>query len=171
MPEPGRARSPGTVRPAGPADIPELVRVINAAFQVEKFFVAGDRTTPEEVAARMERPGAGFLVAERSDGQGLAGGVYVELRGKIGFFAMLAVDPVLQGGGHGRALVEAIEAHFRAAGCEAIDIMVVNLRGELPAFYRRLGFVVTGEAPFTTPAKLLRPAHMVLMRKAVSRER
>ena len=37
------------------------------------------------------------------------------------------------------AIFDAIEAHFRAAGCVALDIDVVELREELPAFYARLG--------------------------------
>ena len=64
-------------------------------------------------------------------------------------------------------LVEAAESHVRAAGCAALDIDVVNLRTELPPFYRRLGFREVGTAPFPAPAKLSQPIHLVLMSKAL----
>ena len=63
-------------------------------------------------------------------------------------------------------LFDAIESHCRVAGCVAIDISVVNLREELPAFYARLGFVATGTAPLTSHATK-RDAHFVLMSKAL----
>ena len=37
------------VRTAGADDVPELARLINAAFVVERFFKRGDRTTVEEL--------------------------------------------------------------------------------------------------------------------------
>ena len=37
------------VRTARPDDIPELARLINAAFVIERFFKRGDRTTVEKI--------------------------------------------------------------------------------------------------------------------------
>jgi hypothetical protein len=65
-------------------------------------------------------------------------------------------------------LFDAIEAHCRAAGCHVIDISVVNLRTELPPFYAKLGFEVTGTAPLTTHI-LKRDAHFVLMSKSLAK--
>jgi GNAT superfamily N-acetyltransferase len=78
---------------------------------------------------------------------------------------MLSVDPARQGKGLARRLIEAVEDRCRAAGCAALDIDVVNLREELPAFYRRFGFMVTGQAPFSDAWKLRREAHLVVMSK------
>ena len=78
---------------------------------------------------------------------------------------MLAVDPDHQGRGLGRALVLAVESRCRNAGCRFLDISVVNLRTELPAFYRQFGFAPYGTAPFHDPETLTRPAHLVLMTK------
>jgi ribosomal protein S18 acetylase RimI-like enzyme len=91
--------------------------------------------------------------------------VWLEVNDKRGHFAMLSVDPAIQGRGYGRALIAAIEKHCRDAGCEAVDIEVVNLREELPAFYEALGFVTTETAPFPDNGKLTREAHLVLMTK------
>jgi hypothetical protein len=40
--------------------------------------------------------------------------------------------------------MEAAEEHLRRKGCKAVDILVLNLRTELPPIYRRHGFVETG---------------------------
>ncbi len=155
-----------TVRVATPEDIPEIVRVANAAFRVEDFFIDRDRTSADDIAAHMARPGACFLVIDRPPDHGLAASVLVEVRGARGYFAMLSVDPALQKTGLGRTLFEAIEAYCLAAGCIALDIKVVNLRAELPAFYEKLGFSTTGTAPLTTHI-LKQEAHFVLMSKAL----
>jgi GNAT superfamily N-acetyltransferase len=149
-------------------DVAALARLINAAYRVEDFFINGDRTDERDVRARLEAPGAAFLVIDTPAGGGLAGAVYVEVREKRGYFGLLSVDPARQKQGLGRALVDAVEAHCRAAGCRVLDIDVVNLRHELPAFYSALGFVPAGTAPFPDPAKLTRPAHLVMMTKPLA---
>jgi GNAT superfamily N-acetyltransferase len=154
-------------------DVPALVAVINRAYQVEAFFVAGPRTGEDEVRRRMGKPGACFLVIDAEDrdprpgasAPPLAGAAFVELRGARGYLGMLSVDPDRQRGGLGRALVTAAEARCRAAGCRFLDIDVVSLRRELPPFYARLGFAAYDTAPFPEPARLLREASLVLMTK------
>lgn len=155
-------------RLATPADAPDLTRLINAAYRVEVFFLHGNRISEPEVLARIEAPASGFLVIECEGGDGLAGAVYVEIRGDRGYFGLLSVDPALQGQGLGRVLVEAAEAHCRAAGCQALDIDVVNLRTELPPFYAKFGFQPTGVTPFPAPAKLKQPVHLVMMSKPLA---
>jgi GNAT superfamily N-acetyltransferase len=76
------------------------------------------------------------------------------------------VDPARQGGGLGRLLVEAAEAHCRGAGCRKIDLRVVNLRTELPPFYRRLGYVATGTEPYVDD-DATQPCHFVVMSKSL----
>src|SRR5204862_5589147 len=81
------------VREATNDDIPELVRIINAAFRVEDFFVNGDRTNRVDIAKRMSDPAVRFLVIASPDSPGLAAGVQVDVHEQRGHFAMLAVDP------------------------------------------------------------------------------
>lgn len=154
-------------RVATEADIPELVRVINLAYRVEDFFIDGDRTDADDVRARMVRPGAEFLVVDDRSTGGLAAAVHFEQRGERGYFGLLSVDPVAQRRGLGRRLVQACERRARDHGCRALDIDVVNLRLELPAFYAGLGFTAAGTAPFKDVHKLKRPAEMLLMSKAL----
>jgi N-acetylglutamate synthase-like GNAT family acetyltransferase len=153
--------NPVRVRPAASRDVPAMTRVINAAYRVEDFFKAGDRTDEHAIAALLAADA--FLIVE--DERGMCGCVYVQQSGDRGYFGMLAVDPARQGEGHGRRLVEAAERHCRALGCTRMDLSIVNLRTELPPFYRKLGYEEVGTAPFPEPAQVTRPCHMIKMAK------
>ena len=157
-----------TPRLATVADSGALTRLINAAYRVEAFFLRGERTSEPDVLARIETPGADFLVIDGTAPGGLAGTVYVEIGGDRGYFGLLSVDPDCQGTGLGRVLVEAAESYCRAAGCRVLEIDVVNLRTELPPFYAKFGFRPVGETPFPAPAKLKQPVHLILMSKPLA---
>ncbi len=157
-----------TPRLATPADAPALTRLINSAYRVEAFFIIGDRISEPEILSRIGGSQSDFLAVQGVASGELTGAVYVEIRGDRGYFGLLSVDPDHQGTGLGRLLVEAAEAHCRAAGCQALDIDVVNLRTELPRFYAKFGFSATGTSPFPAPGKLKQPVHLVLMSKALS---
>ena len=148
-------------------DIPELVRVINLAYRVEDFFIDGDRTNVADVEDRIEAPGSCFIVVDSDNADKIAGAVFIDTHGTRGHFAVLSVDPAFQGRGVARLLIEAVEKHCRGAGCDTIDIEVVNLRLELPAFYTRFGFTPIGTAIFPATEKLTRDASLILMSKAL----
>jgi GNAT superfamily N-acetyltransferase len=78
---------------------------------------------------------------------------------------LLGVDPPRQGAGLGRRLMDAAEHYFREAGCRAVDLRIVSARIPLPAFYRHLGYVETGAAPFPPDAPAKVPCHFILMSK------
>jgi ribosomal protein S18 acetylase RimI-like enzyme len=128
------------VRLATAADITRLNQLVNAAFSIETF-LEGTRTDEEGLAAMM-REGV-LLAAEGAEGR-VVGCVYTEVRGERGYMGMLAVDPALQGKGLGTRIMEAAEKYLRSHRCKAVDILVLNLRPELPPIYRRHGFVETG---------------------------
>src|SRR5438034_7281244 len=89
-----RPASPGaeakniSLRFAQSVDVEPLARLINAAFIVEQPFIEGDRIDPRGVRAYLEK--GKFLVAE--DSHGLAGCVYLELRGERGYLGLLGVE-------------------------------------------------------------------------------
>jgi GNAT superfamily N-acetyltransferase len=153
------------IRAAGNADVEALAALINNAFRVELPFIEGDRTSPDGVREYMKK--GQFLLAE--DSAGLAGCVYVELRGDRGYLGLLGVQPHRQGTGLGGKLMDAAEDYFRDAGCVAVDLRIVSARAPLPAFYRHLGYVETGTAPFPhdVPAKV--PCHYILMFKPIAK--
>jgi N-acetylglutamate synthase-like GNAT family acetyltransferase len=152
---------PPLVRDATAADAPAIADLVNRAFLVERFFVDGDRTSPDEVSQMLET--GGFLLAE-SDG-GLVACVYVESHGERGYFGMLSVDPSRQGEGLGRLLVQAAEDLCRVRGCQVMEIYVVDLRKELPPLYRRLGYGEVGTRPFPAPARATLDCHLIVMAK------
>ena len=142
-----------------------VAALITLAYRVEAFFVTGDRTDATDVRRRMQR--GEFLVVEEPPGV-LAGCVYVELRSGRGYFGMLSVDPARQGHGLGRTLVAAAEARCQAAGCDEMEIEVVNLRTELPPFYRRLGYAEGGTRPFPSDEGVTQPCHFIVMNKPLA---
>jgi len=156
------------IRSAVAQDAPVLARLINDAFTVEAFFKIGDRTSADEIVRMMEVPsGAEFLVLEEPPGV-IAGTVYLKFRGDRAYFGMLSIEPSRQGGGLGRLLIDAVEARSRERGCRAVDIHIVNLREELPPFYRRLGYVENGTLPFSDAERASRPCHFIVMTKALA---
>jgi N-acetylglutamate synthase-like GNAT family acetyltransferase len=145
-------------------DAENIARLVNAAFRPERFFIAADRTNPEKVRDLLQK--GKFVVAEE-DGA-LAGCVYVEVRGERGYFGLLAVDPALQRSGVGSRLVAIAEDECRSAGCRVMDLTIVNLRTELPAFYQRLGYVESGTLPFPSEQEANQPCHLVRMSKPLA---
>ena len=154
------------LRTAADADVDRLVELINAAYEVEKFFVTGDRTDAVDLRSRMQR--GVFLVIEPEPGA-IAGCVYVAVDGGQGFMGMLSVSPSSQRQGLGRTLAIAAEDHCRSQGCTSIEIEVVDLRRELPPFYRQLGYEEAGERPFPDTTRTTRACHFVVMRKRLAK--
>ena len=131
------------VRQVWPDEADAVAALVNRAFDVERFFKRGDRTTPDDVTAMMRE---GLFLAIDDGGQ-IVGAVFVRPMRPQGYFGMLAIDPERQGQGLGRALIDAAERHLAHAGSMYAEIHVVNLREELPPYYARLGYVDRGRAP------------------------
>lgn len=153
-----------TLRRAGAADARDIADLVNLAYEVESFFVGGDRTSADEIRALMER--GEFLVLRRAGG-GLAAAVYIEAQGRRGYFGLLSVAPEAQGTGLGRRLVGVAEAYCRALHCDVMELQVVNVRRELAPWYQRLGYRAVGTAPFPPLPELKQPCHFIKMSKAL----
>ncbi len=149
------------IRPATPSDISQIVSLINRAFAVERFFKSGDRTDSEQIGQMMEQ--GTFLLLE-NDGD-LMACVFIKVTGDRGYVGTLSVDPVQQRSGLGTRMMHEAEEYCRAAGCKVVDIRIVNLRTELPAIYRKLGFVETGTQSAEVIKNATRPIHFITMSK------
>lgn len=154
------------IRTATEADAPAIAALVNAAFAVERAFLDRDRTTLDEILS-LFRKGT-FLVVD-ADGGELLASMYLEPRGDRTYLGMLSIQPSQQGRGLGRAMMAVAEAQCRARGDVAIDIRIVNLRTELPPFYRALGFVETGRTEEVDDPHTRVPYHFVSMTKGLGR--
>ena len=146
-------------------DADALAQLINQAFAVEMFFKRGDRTSPDDVRSLM-RDGK-FFVHDREDGSPAAC-VFVRHGNGRGYFGMLSVAPDLQGRGLAPQIIAEVEERLRQAGCDTLDIYVVNLRTELPPYYQKLGYVESGTIPFPEPDNATQPCHIIVMTKSLA---
>jgi predicted N-acetyltransferase YhbS len=104
-----------------------------------------------------------FLVAESE--AAISGCVYLEPRGERAYLGLLSVDPALQQSGLGSRLMTAGEEYCRERGARFMDIYIVNLRTELPAYYRKRGYVENGTTPFPADVPTKQPCHFINMSK------
>ena len=144
-------------------DVDKLVALINAAFEVERPIFGGDRIDREGVLGYMKK--GKFLMAE--NGGALVGCVYGELRGESGYVGLLSVEPVRQGMGLGRKLMEAVEEFFRQAGCKRVELRVVSARKGLPRFYGHLGYAEAAVEPIPAEIKTNVACHFQYMVKTI----
>lgn len=150
------------IRMATEADLDQLLTLINSAFDVERFFKVEDRLDPASLRDYFEK--GSFLVMEERGK--LTAAVYVERSDDRAYLGLLSVDPAEQKRGLGRRMTAAAEEFAREMGAHFMDLTVVNLRTELPPIYEKLGYRVTGTAPF--PAKQMpvtQPCHFICMSK------
>jgi N-acetylglutamate synthase-like GNAT family acetyltransferase len=154
-------RTEEAVREATASDLPEIVSLINRAFEVERFFKAGDRTDAETV--RQNMTDGKFLVLR--EGHEMVACVWLKITGDRAYLGTLSVDPSRQKSGQGARMMREAESYARAAGCRALDIRIVNLRTELPAIYRKFGFVETGTEILQDTEKFTQPVHFIRMSK------
>ena len=81
-----------------------------------------------------------FLIGVEKDQ--IVGTVMAGYDGHRGWLNYLAVLPVLQGRGFGRALVAEAERLLRLEGCPKINLQVRTTNRGAVEFYRRIGFIV-----------------------------
>jgi N-acetylglutamate synthase-like GNAT family acetyltransferase len=157
------------LRFATESELAALMELINRAFTVEKFFKKNDRLTPESTREYFRR--GRFLV---SGPQGeVHGCVFVELKGERAYLGLLSVDPARQKSGLGTLLVNAAEEYARELGARHMDLTIVNVREELPGYYGRMGYTVSGTEPIPPEVigPVTMPCHFVVMTKALGKAR
>ena len=143
------------------ADVPRLRALVEASYRgdtsrqgwtTEADLLDDERTSDAELAATIQSPASRVLVAE-IEGK-LAGTVTItDLGNKRAYLGMLCVDPALQAGGLGRALIaDAEDTAVEAFGARVMEMTVIDARPELVAWYERRGYIRTGEVrPFALP--------------------
>ena len=159
----------GSIRIATVEDREAIRRLVNQAFDVERFLKkgGGDRLQGDgELEALFDR---GTFLVKVEDGKPV-GCVYVEPRGERAYLGLLSIVPARQGAGLGKQLNAAAEQYAREQGCRWMDLRVVSPREEqLLPVYRKLGYAETGtqEYPAVLVEKMAIPGHFILMAKAL----
>lgn len=83
-----------------------------------------------------------FFVAEGGPESRIVGSVMAGYEGHRGWINYLAVDPALQRGGLGRALMAFVEARLAVLGCPKINLQVRSTNEGVIRFYEKLGYRV-----------------------------
>ena len=140
-------------RRAVPRDVPAIVSLVESAYRgdqsragwtTEAELLDGQRTDAEEIEAITASEHARIVLALRDEQ--LVGSMLLVPEPRALYLGMLAVRPLLQGQGVGRALIGEAERIARDEGLPPrLRMTVIGQRGELIAWYLRHGFVLTGE--------------------------
>lgn len=141
-----------TFRDATPADVPAVVALVESAYRgdvsrqgwtTEADLLGGRRTGPDDVLACIARARSRIVLAE--DGDVLLACAHVADDDGAGYFGMFSVQPGLQGGGIGKAVLAEAERIVRDEWRLPTMLMtVIDVRDELIAFYERRGYRRTG---------------------------
>jgi GNAT superfamily N-acetyltransferase len=144
--------------PALTTDVGDVVALVESAFRgetsragwtTEADLLDGRRTGTDEIEAIVADPGQRILLL-RDAGDELVASVVLRRDGDSAWLGMLAIRPVLQGRGTGRAMLAAAEGWVAEHwGARRMRMTVIAQRAELIAWYERRGYRRTGEtAPF-----------------------
>jgi ribosomal protein S18 acetylase RimI-like enzyme len=135
------------------ADIPDIRSLLNNTYRgdgsrqgwtTEADLIAGDtRTNDSALKDVMERAGSVFLKYTQADQ--LIGCVNLQLQKHRIYLGMFSVAPQLQGRGIGKQLLKAAEEYALKMNCNIIYMHVVSIRTELIDWYKRHGYIETGE--------------------------
>lgn len=142
------------IEQATATDAKQIVQLLNSAYRgesskqgwtTEADLIAGERRTDEAtLVAVMNQPGSVILKYTNDDGE-IIGTVNLQQHGNRLYLGMFSVSPNLQGGGIGKQLLKAAEAHAKTVNCSSIYMSVISVRAELMDWYKRHGYVDTGE--------------------------
>lgn len=152
-----------TLREGAASDIPEMIEVVNASFEVEAFFVNAPRTHAQQLAELFRN---GHFLLAHQDAR-LIASAYYEARGEHGYIGMLAVHPDQQRTGLGRAMIQSVEEILRVSGCKIAELSVVSVRTNLLQLYGKLGYreAGTAEVPDDLRQKLTMPVQLIRLEK------
>ena len=157
------------------ADVPALRALVESAYRGESAkrgwtheadLLGDERTSDTELAEAIADEKARVLLA-RVSGK-LAGTVTIrDLGAGCAYLGMLCVDPDLQTGGLGRALIaDAEDMAAEEFGANVMTMTVIDARPELIAYYERRGYARTGELrPFPLPLDV--PYQMVVLERSI----
>jgi GNAT superfamily N-acetyltransferase len=133
-------------------DIAAIVALVESAYRgdvskkgwtTEADMLDGQRVDVQGVAEIVGKSGSRVLLAERS-GE-LIACAHIEKQADACYFGMFAVNPVLQGAGTGKQMMQEAERIARDEyHCKKMEMTVISVRDELIEWYERRGYRRTG---------------------------
>jgi ribosomal protein S18 acetylase RimI-like enzyme len=165
---------------AAPADAPLLKALLDSAYRgksaqqgwtAEANIIAGDtRIDIPALLKVMAQENSVMLKYVNEDGM-IIGCVNLQQHNDKVYLGMLAVNPTLQAKGTGKQLLSAAEEWSISKKCHIIYMSVITLRTELIDWYKRHGYVDTGERkPFVedgVSGKHLQPLEFMMLEKTL----
>lgn len=133
-------------------DAETIADLVNSAYRgdgsrrgwtTEADLLDGTRTDKAIVESLMLKTDT--VVLKYVEGEELLGCVELQLTGQDMYLGMLTVLPTAQGGGIGKALLNAAEEEARKQNCVKMVMTVISVRTELIQWYLRKGYINTGE--------------------------
>ncbi len=164
------------------ADIKDLEEVVNLAYRGgkasvpwknENHLVKGPRITTDELTKHLSAKGSTILLIRDKKNATLAGCVHIEINEQEAHIGMLTVHPEYQNLGLGKKLLNlAGDFAKNDMHCKIAKMCVLGGREELLAWYKKMGYELTGESmPFFGPESGLTPLcenpHFVVVKKAL----
>lgn len=135
------------------ADVSAIKYLLNISYRgesskqgwtTEALLISGDtRTNDEMVLNAIEQTGSVILIYKKDDK--IVGCVNLQQHGNWLYLGMFSVLPALQGNGIGKKILQAAEEYAKHNNCHAIYMSVISLRTDLIAWYKRHGYIDTGE--------------------------
>ncbi len=155
----GAEPAPLTIRPATPADYPEISRISVEAYLGAGYFSSAEHPYMLQIADVAYRAARGTVVVAERGGR-IVGSVTVMAHGD-GFdqvaregeveFRLLVVDPGAQRTGAATALVHDVEARAARQGATAVVLTTGPDWDAAHALYRRLGYERAPERDWPIP--------------------
>ena len=160
------------------ADIPAIKDLLNSAYRgegskqgwtTEADLIAGDTRTDENTLQEVIQRPRSVLLKYTDEKKQITGCVNLQQHNDKIYLGMFSVSPQLQGAGIGKQLLKAAEEYAQHVHCIAIYMSVISVRTELIDWYKRHGYVETGERkPFTEDGltgKHLRALEFLILEK------
>ncbi len=145
------------------AEVPELTRLVNAAYRDpggtpgwtdERHLLAGPRI--DEETLRTDLATGRVLTLRLTGGGPIVACVHLDRADDdTWYLSSVAVDPERQASGLGTALLAEVERQARLAGAPRLQMTVIQLRDTLIAWYERCGYRRTGATvpfPYDDPS-------------------
>ncbi len=110
----------------------------------EADFLDGIRITEEKILEIINRKNDVIILAR--EGDEIIGSVHLENAGEYSYLGMLSVDVEYQSKGIGKLLMAECERYTKEVfGLDEIRMKVISRRTELIEYYKRRGYIFTGE--------------------------